>query len=311
VRAFLEHWRPDLLLWVAGGLRPALVAGLRGPRLLVEAAPPGPILAEGRWLPGLARASLRLFDEVVAADGVAAARLRRLGLPPERLRVAPPLEAPLPVLTCNERERRDLAQAIGPRPVWLAADLPLAEVGAVIEAQREASRRAHRLLLLLAARRPDEAGTIAAALATAGFRVSAREAGAEPDAETQVYLAEGPGELGLWYRLAPVVYLGGSLSGAGGRHPFEAAALGCALLHGPARAPHDKAWARLEEAGAARLARGGAELGREVEALLAPDRAARMARGGWDVVTRGEEATALLAAEIARRIGAAAPARAA
>jgi 3-deoxy-D-manno-octulosonic-acid transferase len=85
--------------------------------------------------------------------------------------------------------------------------------------------------------------------------------------------------------------MGGTLSGraGGGRHPFEAAALGSALIHGSATAHHKDAWARLDVAGATRLVRDGAELGRAVEELLASDRAASMAHAGWDVATQGAE----------------------
>ena len=90
--------------------------------------------------------------------------------------------------------------------------------------------------------------------------------------------------------LAPLAFLGGTLpGGCGGRQPFEAAALGVALIHGSTMAPHGEAWSRLDTSGASRLVLNGAELGRAVEALLAPDRAAAMAHAGWDVATKGAE----------------------
>jgi 3-deoxy-D-manno-octulosonic-acid transferase len=128
------------------------------------------------------------------------------------------------------------------------------------------------------------------ALGDAGLRVARRAEGEEPGEGTQVFLADGPGEMGLWLRLAPLAFLGGTLpGGCGGRNPFEAAALGAALIHGPNLAPHGEAWGRLGASGASRRVADGAELGRAVEALLAPDRAARMAHAGWDVATKGAE----------------------
>ena len=290
VDAFLDHWRPDVLLWAGGGLRPALIARARIPRILVDGAPEPRLLdCGGRW-PGLARAVVPLFDHALVRGDAAAERLNRAGLPESRLEIAGPLELPVPVLPCNERERRDLAQTIGARPVWLAADLPMSELPAVVAAHRIASRSAHRLLLILAPRLPEEAPAMAKALAEAGLRVADRAEGEEPEDGTQVYLADGTSEMGLWLRLAPLVLLGGTLpDGPGGRNPCEAAALGSALLHGPMTAPHAEAWARLDTAGAARVVLNGAELGRAVEALLAPDRVALMAHAGWDVATRGAE----------------------
>ena len=290
VRAFLEHWAPDVLLWVGGGLRPALLARTRAPKLLVEGAPEPGLLARGSGWPGLARAVVPLFERALVRGDAGAERLSRAGLPEERLELAGPLDAPVPVLPCNERERRDLSQSIGTRPVWLAADIPLAELPAVVSAHRFASRSAHRLLLILTPRAPDEVPVMARLLGEAGLRVALRAEGDEPDEATQVYLTDGASEMGLWLRLAPLAYLGGTMPGGpGGRCPFEAAALGLALLHGPVTASHGEAWARLDTAGAARVVANAAELGRGVEALLAPDRAAAMAQAGWDVSTRGAE----------------------
>lgn len=290
VDAFLAHWRPDALLWVGGALRPALLARMAGPRLLLDGAPEPRLLMDGASWPGLARATVTLFDHALVAGDAAAERLARAGMPEERLEIAGPLDLPPPVPPCNERERRDLAQTIGARPVWLAADLGLAELPAVIAAQRLASRSAHRLLLILVPRTPEEAGPLARGLAEAGLRAALRAEGEEPEEATQVFLADGPAEMGLWLRLAPLAFLGGTLPGGpGGRSPLEAAALGAALIHGPAVAPHGEAWGRLDAAGAARVVLNGAELGRAVEALLAADRVAAMAHAGWDVATKGAE----------------------
>lgn len=304
VAAFLDHWRPDLLLWAGGGLRPALIRGMAGPRLLVEGAPGPRLLAPGiRW-PGLVRAVVPLFDRALVTGDAAAERLSRAGLPEERIEIAGPLDIPLPVLPCNERERRDLAQTIGARPVWLAGDLPLSELPVVLAAHRLASRTAHRLLLILAPRSPEEAQAMAAAAAEAGLRVAQRAEGDEPEDGTQVYLADGTAEMGLWLRLAPLAFFGGTLPGGpGGRTPFEAAALGAALIHGPATAPHGEDWARLDAAGASRVVLNGLELGRAVEGLLAADRAAAMAHAGWDVATKGAEVANRVADLIREALG--------
>ncbi len=288
VRAFVDHWRPDALIWAGGRLRPALLALADCPKILVDGAPEPQLLeAEARW-PGLARAIVPRFDKALVGGDTAAERLLRAGLAEERIEISGMLDAPTPVLPCNERERRDLAQTIGARPVWLAGDVSLAEVPAVVAAHRVASRSAHRLLLILAPRNPEDAQAMARAMGHAGLRVALRADGDEPEEGTQVYLADGTYEMGLWLRLAPLAFLGGTLAGPSVvRNPLEAAALGVALIHGPAMGNHSEAWSRLDTAGAARVVLNGAELGRAVEALLSPDRAATMAHAGWDVATKG------------------------
>ncbi len=291
-----------MLIWSGGHFRPVLLsAAIERPslraRLLVDAAAPA-LAADGlAWLPGAARALTASFDHALALDAAAAQRLRRLGLPPDRIEVTGALDTLPPVLACNDRERRDLAQTLGARPVWLAAGLVLPELAAVIAAHRHAVRGAHRLLLIAVPRQPEDLPVMAAALRDTGLTVALRADGDEPNEPVQVYLADSLAELGLWYRLAPVTFAGSTLPGSGGgsRPPTEVAALGSALIHGPETAPHAAAYQRLARAGAARVVRNGADLGKTVEALLAPDRAAAMAHAAWEVTTEGVEVANRLA----------------
>jgi len=296
VAAFLEHWQPDLLLWSGGHFRPLLLsAALELPtlrlRLLLDAAAPA-LTAEGLgWLPGAARALAAGFDRALARDAAAAQRLRRIGVQPDRIEVTGPLDTLPPVLTCNDRQRRDLAQTLAARPVWLAAGLAASELPELVAAHRAAIRSAHRLLLIAVPRAPEDIGEIGGAFRDAGFAVAQRAEGEDPNEAAQVYLADSTAELGLWYRIAPVTFMGSTLpgSGGGGRPPHEPASLGSALVHGPETAPHGTAYQRLARAGAARLVRGGGDLGQTVEALLSPDRAAAMAHAAWEVTTEGVE----------------------
>lgn len=294
VRAFLDHWQPDLLVWMQGDFRPALLAETdRKPmvRLMVDMRAARIGVAGGGWMPGVTRALLDLFDHAFAIDHDAAIRLRKAGFPSDQIEVTGPLDPGTVVLPCNERERRDLAQTLGSRSVWCAAEVPLIELDQISAAHRQASRRAHRLLLILVPATPGDAPQMAAALRDDGFVVACRSEGAEPDEATQIYLADSPAEMGLWYRLAPFTFMGGTLDGGGGRHPFEPAALGSAVLHGPVTDPHSPAYQRLASAGASRAVRSASDLGNAVEVLLAPDKAAAMAHAAWDVTSSGAEVT--------------------
>ncbi len=294
VRSFLAHWSPDLLLWMHGDLRPALLseaARISLPRVMIDAAASGLGATAGGWMPGLTRSLFEMFDTILAIDEEAAIRLRRLGVSSDRIEVAGALDAGTLALPCNERERRDLAMTIGTRPVWLAAETRLSEVEAIAAAHRKACRRAHRLLLILVPADPAEVPAMADILRGADFKIAVRSEGAEPDEPTQVYLADNPNEMGLWYRLAPITFQGGTLASGNGRSPFEPAALGSAVLHGPQTDPHGGSYARLARAGASRAISGPADLGAAVEALLAPDKAAAMAHAAWDVTSSGADVT--------------------
>ena len=103
--------------------------------------------------------------------------------------------------------------------------------------------------------------------------------------------------------MAPLAFLGGSLTaGHGGNDPFEAAALGTAILYGPNVGQHLAAYSLLVEAGAARIVRDADSLTSAVSNLIAPDQAAAMAHAGWDAVTAGAALVDSVIAEIVERL---------
>jgi 3-deoxy-D-manno-octulosonic-acid transferase len=113
-----------------------------------------------------------------------------------------------------------------------------------------------------------------------------------PDDNCQVLLATAQDELGLWYRVAPLSFLGSSLSsGQHGLDPLQAAALGTAVLYGPNVRNHMPSYTRLAAAGAARIVNDAGALGIAVARLISPDHAASMAMSGWDVVSQGAAVT--------------------
>jgi 3-deoxy-D-manno-octulosonic-acid transferase len=254
-----------------------------------------PFLADNRpslW-PGLVPELLGRFGTIVALDEDAARRFRKRGASDSAVRVEGRMAEGSRALPCTEAERAALVRQFQARPVWLAASVPEAEEAAVIAAHRAALRMAHRLLLIFVPERPERGDALARLLeAQESWRVARRAADEEPDAEVEVYIADGPSELGLWYRLAPVTFLGGSLYGGGSRRdPFEAAALGSAILHGRNPGHWTTGFLRLAEARASRPVGGTAELADGLIDLLAPDRAARLAQGAWAACSAGAEVT--------------------
>jgi len=151
-------------------------------------------------------------------------------------------------------------------------------------------RITHRLLLVLEPADPDRIPSLLAELERQDMPRAIWSRGEWPDDGTQVLVADQPGELGLWYRLATVTFLGGSLAqGHGGTEPMAAAALGTAILYGPNVRRYLPSYTRLANAGAARIVNDEMSLGSAVSNLIAPENAASMAHAGWDVVSEGAE----------------------
>ena len=296
-RRFLDHWSPDIAVIGEGELRPALLheAQERGiPLTLVEGRNPHWLRGREGWWPGLMRSLLAGFRAVLTIDESGARAFRRAGASPGTVRASGHLEYPSSALPCTEAERTELARILATRPVWFAAALPESEEAHVIAAHRAALKLAHRLLLIIAPEDPTRIPALAERLEKIeGWTVARRGEDQEPDDEVQVYIADSAVEFGLWYRLAPITFVGGTLSPGGARRdPMEPAALGSAIIHGPRAGRHGAVIGRLAAAQATSLIGSAADMAEALGELLAPDRSARLAQAAWTVVSDGEAASA-------------------
>ncbi len=302
IASFLDHWQPEIMAFSSGELRPALVMEAHQrkiPLIMIDANTPYLMRGRDGWYPGLTRSVLSKFSHIFAQDEEAARAYRKAGGALSAVAVIGRLEEPSAALPCLEAERDALAKLLLTRPVWFAATLPETEEDAVIAAHKIAIGLAHKSLLIVSPADVTRAAPLTDRMTAAGLSVAVRANDDEPDPETEVYVIEGDAELGLWYRLAPVTYLGGSLSPSGCiRNPLEAAALGSAILHGPHPGKFEKAFARLAEARATRLVGAERNLAESVSDVLAPDKAARLAQAAWTVASDGAEVTETIMATI-------------
>ncbi len=294
VRRFLDHWRPDVAVWTESELWPTLICETKAraiPMVLLNARMSKASHDRWRFLRGMARSLLQRFDRALVQDSLTEIYLRRLGLPIERMEVTGTLKEGAAALPVKSAELATMRAEIGGRPVWVAASTHPGEEEMVLEAHRIAIRTNPRLLLILVPRHPNRGDEIAALLDAGGWAYTRRSIGEGPEAEAPVYLADTMGELGLWYRLAPVSFVGGSWEPIGGHNPFEPASLGSAILHGPYVTNFVDIYQRLTEARAARLVSAPQTLAEAVDDLLSPDRAAAMAHAAWEVVSSGADVT--------------------
>lgn len=293
VEAFLDHWRPDIALWVWGGLRPMLIDEMsrRDIRLhLVAAHQTGFDGRRERWLPELARSIMSQFATISARDDTSRTALERLGADRTRIEPAQDLQATGRLLPCEATDLDELSAHLSGRPIWLAADIREKEYPIILSAHLGALRVAHRILLILNPTSDYDISKLCADIDAEGLSYALWSAGDFPDETTQVLVADLPDELGLWYRMATVSFLGQSFKHGGhGRDPMEAAALGTAILYGPNVGAYLNSYTRLASVGAARIVNDATSLSNAVGRLIVPYQAAKMAHAGWDVVSEGAE----------------------
>ena len=292
IRRVMEDEAPSVVIFMGLEIAPALVYGMReaGLRTILVVSPTGrDIRAHSRLL---SRSTFHLFDRLVATNDAARTALIKHGAPAARIEVIGRLDDGAPVPAVDPAQQEHMSTILGGRPVWLAADADLAEIRALLDAQRQANGLSHRLLLVIAPADLSDAEPMATAAELRGYTVARRSRGEDPDEHIQIYFADSPGEIGLWYRLAPITFVGRSLVPCGGNgRPDAPAALGSAILFGPEVGPHRPAFDHLSTLGGARLVESGKALGTAVSGLLAPDKPAAMAHAAWLETSKGAEGT--------------------
>ena len=295
IDAFLSFWRPEAGVWIGGPIWPVLAAKARRARVPVVLANATASQASShRGVP--AHDLLNLFDVIVASAPAAGAALERAARRP--VTVKGPLQRSPRPLDHDEREHVRLNQALQARPVWYAAAATEPELDFLRDAHGAGQGASHRLLLIL---QPADLDATWPSLS----QYARRSTHSVPSPGAAVFVADQPGEEGLWYRLASVSFVGGTLGGPRAMaDPFAPAALGSAILHGPIVEPYGAHFKALGDAGATRRVEDAAALGQSVADLLAPDRAATLANRAWEVTSAGAEATDHVVEEVARLLDA-------
>ena len=292
LRVFLATHRPILVLLVGGVIDSQILTAceaVQTPVITAESRPDTLREMTGGWFRASARPALYGITAAFASDARSADTLRKLGVPPDQVFAIGPLEQGSRILLHNDAERQAMSQVLRNRPIWAARAATIADVETLAVAHRQATRRSHRLLLVIIPEKPIFGEDLAGAFREMGYHVGLRSASDDPDETCQVYVADLDGEDGLWLRLAPICFAVGTLSRTAANDPFEAAALGSVTVHGMRTAPFEERFRRLLRAGASLGISDPTKLGQTIEQLLAADRAAEMAVAGWEVTSSGAE----------------------
>lgn len=274
VSRFLDHWRPDLALFAESDLWPNLITATaeRGvPLILVNGRLSERSLKRWRRAPQTIASILRRFDLCLAQSVRDAERFAELGAP--RISTTGNLKLDLPAPPASEEALAALRSSVRNRPVIAAASTHPGEETMLMEVHRALKERFPDLLTLLVPRHPERGPGLLEIVHAAGLKGVARSRGALPDRRTDVYVADTLGELGVFYRLAPIVFMGGSLVRHGGQNPIEAAKLSAAIVHGPHVWNFAEIYSALDKAHGAVEVTDAAKLGAQIAAWLSDGRA--------------------------------------
>jgi 3-deoxy-D-manno-octulosonic-acid transferase len=275
VARFLDHWRPSLALFIESDLWPNLIlssAARRLPMVLINGRMSHRSFPRWRRVNATISALLGRFDICLAQSQADAERFAALGSRNVITTGNLKLDVPAPPADAAKLER--LMSVTRGRPIIVSASTHPGEEDMLVDAHRALAGLFPSLLSVVVPRHPDRGAAIARTIGATGLRVGLRSREELPTASTDIYVADTMGELGLFYRLAPIVFMGGSLVPHGGQNPIEAVKLGASIVHGPHVFNFSDVYEALDKAGGARVADGPEALIKQLGRLLA-DPAAR------------------------------------
>lgn len=231
---FLNHWKPDLALWTESEFWPNLIsisATFGIPFVLLNGRISNKSLQNWKIFPGLIKEILGAFSLCLGQSDEDTFRLSILGA--TNCKSVGNLKFTAPPLSADEDALKKLSLLIGERPCWLASSTHEGDEEIVGRIHKSIKKTQSKILSIIVPRHPVRGPKIAKTLRTMGLNVTLRSTNDPLNITTDIYVADTLGELGLLYRLVPIVYIGKSLVSVGGQNPLEAARLDCAIVFGP------------------------------------------------------------------------------
>jgi 3-deoxy-D-manno-octulosonic-acid transferase len=285
-RRFLAYWRPYTTLWLESELWPNLLAAVKhekipaarlNARLTAKSARGW--LNHKKWFRHIHQA----FEQTLVIAKADAQRLAELGVNPVLEAGNLKLTTPMPM--ADERASIELSAKIGGRPVWLFANTHPGEDELAVRIHQQLAAQIPDLLTLIVPRHTARADAIAAQL---GPHVPRRSRGEWPRAEHGFYLGDSMGEMGLYYKAAGIVCVGGSFTPKGGHNPVEPAQCGCAVLIGPDTSKCEDLTELLMQAGALQKVHTESELIEQLRTLLQDTQARTHAQNAARLATNSQ-----------------------
>jgi 3-deoxy-D-manno-octulosonic-acid transferase len=234
VARFLDHWTPSFVIWSESEFWPNMLVEIaaRGiPAALLNARMSKTSFRRWRLAKGSMRKILSAFTLCFAQNDAEAARLKALGA--GEVRVSANLKYGAPPLPFDDGKLAVLKTAVKDRPLVLFASTHPGEEEIAAQTHLALKGKFRNLLTIVVPRHPARGTEIGQVAREARLNTALRSAGTLPGPETELYIADTLGELGLFYRLCKTVVVGGSFADIGGHNPIEPGQLGCAILYGP------------------------------------------------------------------------------
>ncbi len=269
ISRFLEYWHPDLAIMAESEIWPMTILEL-GKRHIPQVLVNGRISDRSfpRWKRrhAIADALFENFALVIAQSETDAERFRTLGALP--VMVSGNLKVDTDAPPADPAVLKAYLDQISGRRTWAAISTFEGEEAAAGNVHRVLKERAQGLLTIVVPRHPERSDAVADMLTARGLKVVRRTSGEPLAPDTDIFLGDTIGEMGLYLRMTEIAFVGRSLFAEGGQNPLEPAMLGCAVLSGANVQNFREAYQQLARSGSAKMVRDVEMLAKGVHYLL-------------------------------------------
>ncbi|MCY4305108.1 MAG: 3-deoxy-D-manno-octulosonic acid transferase [Aestuariivita sp.] len=269
---FLEHWRPSAGIFVESEIWPnsLIMANNTGAKLaLINARLSERSLQGWQRFPQTSAYIFDKFEMILTQNAFIEKGLRRIKAPQDRVYRGLNLKAIAKPLDVDYTERKLLHHQLKDRLLWVASSTHQGEEEIILKAQIELLQHLKDICLILVPRHPERREEIILLLEDSELEYSVRSLSQRITRNTQIYLADTFGEMGLWYSLAKVIFIGGSLlESYGGHNPYEPANFATAILTGPNRTNFSETYDLLIDRGGVIQVNSAKSLAKNVNYLL-------------------------------------------
>ncbi|HBO50027.1 MAG TPA: 3-deoxy-D-manno-octulosonic acid transferase [Alphaproteobacteria bacterium] len=232
---FVRHWQPTIVLWFESEFWPAMLSTIKRrniPLILINGRISNKSFKRWQQFDFVIKEILDCFTACLGQSEEDAYRLRALGAKDAmclgNLKYA---GLPIPV---DEEKKKEIQDEIGSRPVWLVSSTHSDEEAKIGRYLKDLSAKHEGLLTIIAPRHPTRGVEIQNILNEKyQLKTALRSANEKITPETEVYIADTIGEMGIWYELCPIVFIGGSLIPHGGQNFMEPSRCRDAVIVGP------------------------------------------------------------------------------
>ena len=269
VKNFIKHWKPDIALWFESEFWPAMLGEIKKnkiPLILVNGRISDKTFDRWRMFKFVSKELLSCFTLCLGQSDEDARRLKIIGAPNAQclgnIKYAgfnPPVDA---------NKRAEILSQIGERTTWAVISTHHDEEAQIGKKIHEIKQQIPDLLTIIAPRHPQRGKDIQQQLNALGLNTALRTKQEKITPKTDVYIADTIGEVGIWYNLAPVIFIGGSLVPHGGQNFIEPCRFHDAVIVGPFMHNFTDAMNRAKKADAIIQIKNTEQLATEVIKLL-------------------------------------------